>query len=215
MSRTLLFAPLFLDGPERFERNRQWFEHIKIIKPYLDFDEIYMVDNASNPDLLEKFEKYTDYSINIHNCRVRLNRNSEHGYGYWYRAFGKAAKYAIDNNYDRIVHIDTDVYPLNKRILDKVNSLDTGWNCFWSEMHQYPESIFQVICYDQLQNMYDFMTGDFLKFYPNGLAEKEIPWTNIIKDFKGDRFGEKRLLQTSDMDYYCQKPNDIIVKFNE
>lgn len=218
--KTLLFAPLFLDGEERYIRNIQWIDYIMSIKPHLKFDEIYYVDNASNPDLLECFEKHINQYqlknfIYIEKCKTRLLRNSDHGYGYWYSAFGKAVTHASLTGFSRIVHIDTDVYLLDKDICTRVNNLITGWTCFWSEMHQYPESTFQVIGKDQYKEVYEFMTRDFLKFYPNGLAELEIPWTNVIKEFKGDRYGEKNLEQTPDMDYYAQKPNDIKLKFNE
>lgn len=208
--KTLLFAPLFLDEGERLLRNTKWIDFIMDLKNkgFLHFDEILYVDNASGDEKLKQFEKhieqYKNVTITIIKCKTRLSRWSQHAYGFWYSAFGKAAKYAIDNKYEKIIHIDTDVYLLKPRICDYVNNFTTGWLCFFCPMHNYPESTFQLIGKDKFETMYEFMTRDFLEFYPNDLAETRIPWTHVEKNFVGDRYGERNLQQTPDMEFYGQ-----------
>ena len=212
--KTLLFAPLFIDGFERFERNKQWLDYMGKWASRLNYDELYYVDNASNICYLFEFEQLLTPNIKIHKFYSRLLRNTHNAYGYWYSAFAQAIKYAKQNDFDKIVHIDTDVYLLTPQIYEYVNNIRSGWSCFWSEIHQFPESTFQIICKDQFNQAETFFTRDFLKFYPDAMAEKEIPFTNVIKQFKGDRYGEKGLEQSNDMDYYGQKPNNINLVFN-
>lgn len=220
MSKTLLFAPLFIDNQERYIRNIQWLNYVISIKQHLNFNEIYYVDNVSDPNLYEKFNDnipttYPFFPITISEHKVRLERRSHLMYPYWYYAFGNALKYAIDNNFDKVLHLDTDFYLLNSNICDYINNIDKGWNTFWCSKHNFPEATFQLICQDKLEEAHEFYTRDFLAFYPDKPAETEIPFTNIIKEFKGDRFGEDNLEQTLDVDWYAQKPNNIKLKFNE
>lgn len=218
--KSLLFCPLFLSEGERLQRNLKWIDYIFSIKQYLHFDEILMVDNASNPEDLLKFENHIEQyrkqvPITIIKCKTRLFRRTEHSYGFWYSAFGKAARFAKENGFDKIAHVDSDVYLLNKRICDYVNDFKEGWLAFWCQRHNYPETTFQLIGKDKFDEMYEFMTRDFLEFYPNDIAETRIPWTHVEKGFNGDRFGEGRDVQRSEHEWYGQCPVDIVLRFNK
>lgn len=217
--KKLLFAPLFLDEGLRLERNKKWIDYIFSIKQHLKFDEILFIDNASGENKLKEFEnhisKFKPFPITIIKCKTRLLRKTAHAYGFWYSAFGKAAKYGIDNNFDIIIHCDSDVFPLNTKICNYINNFKSGWLAFWCFMYNYPETTFQLISKDKFEEMYEFMTRDFLRFYPDGLAELEIPFTHIEKGFNGDRFGEKQLQQQPDMDWFGQCPVETVIKFNE
>ncbi len=203
--KTLLFAPMFLDEGDRLERNLKWLEYYKDIKQYLNYDHIYFVDNASKQSNIDIIKKHHP-DIEINQCRVHFKRLTNNAYGYWYRAFSKAVKYAMDNNYDKIIHMDTDVFVLNSKICDYVNNYNNGWMAFWCKMHNFPESTFQIINKDQFQNAYNFYSEDFLEFYPYGIAETRLPLTHIEKRFNGDRFGEKQIEQQDNMDYFGQCP---------
>lgn len=215
--KRLLFAPLFLDEGERLQRNIKWIDYIFSIKQHLEFDEILFVDNASsdNLNIFESHIKKYNFPITIIKCDVRMSRRTSHAYSYWYRAFAKGIKYAMDNNYDALVHIDTDVYLLNNKMTDWVNSQNTGWVCQYCSMYNYPETTFQIICKDQYEKAYKWFIEDFLEFYPYAIAETKIPFTHIEKSFNGDRWGEKQLQQTKEMDWFGQCPVDTEMKFNE
>lgn len=214
--KTLLFCPLFIDNQERLERNIKWFDYYYNLKE-LKWDELYMVDNASDKKLLQEFVDHvnkTDVKGTINVCKTRLERRETHAYGYWYNAFGKAARYAKEHKFDRIIHIDSDVFVLKPELVEHINNFKEGWQAFWCSMYNYPESTFQLIGKDQFNNMYEFMTRDFLAFYPDDIAETRIPWTHVEKSFKGDRYGEKELQQDNTMSWYGQTPVKIPIKYN-
>lgn len=220
--KTLLFAPLFLDEGERLQRNIKWFDYyIPLRNKELNFDHIHMVDNASSQEKLDKFIQHIkpscgkDFSVSINRRGKRLIRWSAHAYGFWYRAFAFGIKYAMENGYDKIVHIDTDVYVLNQKICDYVNKLDSGWTSMWCEMYKYPESTFQIIYKDQFELAHRWFTEDFLEFYPTDIAETRIPWTHVEKGFVGDRYGEKNLQQTDEMDWFGQTPVNTPMRFRK
>lgn len=212
--KTLLFAPMFLDEGERLQRNLKWLSYYTENKDIVKYDHMYFVDNASKQENIDTLKRLYP-NIEILQRKVHLPRWQTHAYGYWYVAFAKAVEYAIKNGYDKIVHIDTDVYLLNQRICDYVNGLSTGWTAFWCEMYNYPETTFQVICKDQFENAHRWFTEDFLKFYPNDIAETRIPWTHIEKGFKGDRYGEKVLQQDPSMEWYGQCAPITVMRFNK
>jgi hypothetical protein len=211
--KTLLFAPCYLDGNDRLERNLKWLEYYTKL-PSLKFDEILLVDNASSEAnkkiLKEKFPQVTLIECKVHLGRPRMNQ-----YGYWYSAFGKAAKYALENGFEKIVHIDSDVFLFTDRIVDHVNSYGSGWSAFWCGIHNYPETIFQLIAgREHLAHLYEHMTRDFLSYYPNEMAETHIPFTEINKDFIGDRYPERHIFtQDPSWDYCGQVPVSMKVKW--
>lgn len=211
--KTLLFAPCYLDEGERLERNLKWLRYYKPLKEKLGYDEILLVDNGSSQSKLHTLIDENIQDLSIKHFPVHLPRLTQHAYSYWYFAFGEAAKYAIDNGFDKIIHIDTDVYLFTDKICEFVKNTNHGWTSMWCEMHKYPESTFQIIGADYLLAMKNFMTRDFLAFYPYDLAETRIPWTHIEKGFKGDRYGEKMLQQADDMHWYGQCPVNIFMTF--
>lgn len=218
--KTLMFAPMYLDEGQRLDRNIKWLRYyIPMMNKELKFDQMYFVDNASSSENVEKLlaeiRQQGQFNINFYFREVHLPRWEMHAYGYWYVAFAKAVEYAMKNGFDKIVHIDTDVYLLNQRICDYVNSLNSGWTSMWCGMYNYPESTFQVICKDQFEKAHRWFTEDFLQFYPKDIAETRIPWTHVEKGFKGDRYGERVLQQTPDMEWYGQAPVDIHLRFNK
>ena len=212
--KTLLFAPMWLDAEDRLTRNLKWLDfYTSDIKEKLGINGIFFVDNASSQENIDIIKsKHPD--VVIHRCTEFMPRASHREYPYWYRAFRIAAQYAQDNGYDKIVHIDTDVYVLSDKICTYIKSLDAGWNTFWCARHNFPESTFQIIGKDKIQEMKEWMTVGYLKHYPCD-AENVIPFTNVNKSFKGDRYGETNEKQKPDMAYYCQCPNEIMLNFNQ
>jgi SAM-dependent methyltransferase len=213
--KTLLFAPMWLDKENRLERNIKWLRYMRDndIFTKLGVDKLFFVDNASSDENIELVKQ--EYpSMTIHRCTEFLARTSHLEYPYWYRAFAIAAQYAKDNGYEKIIHIDTDVYVLSERICTHIKTLNSGWNAFWCPRHNFAESTFQVIGSDKIEEMRAWMAEGYKKHYPCD-AEHVIPWTNIIKTFDGDRYGEIRAKQIFHMDYYGQCHNDIDLVFKQ
>lgn len=211
--KTLLFAPLWL-GEDRVERNKKWLYYYD--GSLIENSEVLLVDNGSDLGRLKEFEQFASTlktKVTIIPCHVHIPRASHREYEYWYRAFRVALVYAMENNFDKIVHIDSDVYVLNKKLCNYINGLDSGWNTFWCKRHGFPESTFQIIVKDQFMSALKFFTIDYLKIFGKDDAENVIPFTNVNKEFVGDRYGELDAEQTSEMDYYCQTPNHRVLVF--
>lgn len=215
-SKTLLFAPCYLDEGERLQRNVKWLNYYDSLADNLDYDTILLVDNASSKENLWKLQARTApiFYITIEN-EVHLPRLKSNAYGYWYYAFGQAAEYAMKNNYDKILHIDTDVFLTSQKIVDWCNNTNSGWVSQWCFKYNYPESTFQIINKDSFEKMHKFMTRDFLAYYPNDMAETRIPWTHNEKSFNGDRFGEYGVMpDLTKIDWIGQTPVNWEMKFN-
>lgn len=201
--KTLLFAPCYLDEGDRLQRNLKWLKYYKDLKGNLKYDDILLVDNASSISSLQELKK--DHSdIRVLESKVHLSRLTEHAYGYWFKAFRKGISYALNNGYDKIIHCDSDVFILKQELVDYVNSINSGWNCLYCSMYDYPETTFQIIGKDKFEEAYDFFLDGFLKFYPYKIAETEIPFTHVEKGFIGDRYGELNKPQTLEMAWYGQ-----------
>jgi hypothetical protein len=211
---TILFTPCILDSEERIQRNIKWLEYYIPLQDKLGYDDIVMVDNASPNENLNalssafpqvKFIKKTD----------RIERVGHLGYEYWYRAFREAIRYARNHAYNKIIHIDSDGFLLSNRICEDVKNLNSGWNCYWCEAHKFPDTIFQIIGSDQIDNAYNFMSTGYLPHYGKRQAEDIVPFTNVNKSFIGDRYPDKGIIiQDPNWDYCAQVPLSMNIKFN-
>lgn len=220
--RTLLFAPCIVDTEERLQRNIKWLRYYAPLKDKLGYDRILLVDNASPPEFLSRLEKEIEtlgIDARISKKKIRLERIKTDAYGYWYRAFGDAAYYALDHGFDKLIHIDTDVFVFTDKICEYIKNqhyLDSpGWIGFWCDIHKYNETIFQVCTgRDNLDNMYQFMTEGFLQYYPFDIAERKVPFTHIEKNFTGDRYPERgKIVQEEKWDWCGQCPVSMKVTF--
>lgn len=209
--KVLLLAPMYLEGIG-YERYDKWLSYYIPLKDKLGYTDILFVDNASNPELIDKLE--AKYPIKVIRKTKFFGRLSANAYGYWHRAFANGYKYAIDNNYDKVIHIDSDVYLFTDRICEYVKNTNTGYVGFWCDIHNYPETIFHILGKDQFQNAEQFMREDFLEYYPYDIAETRVPFTHIEKNFIGDRFPEKGLnIQQPEWDFCGQCLVSMDVKF--
>jgi hypothetical protein len=102
-----------------------------------------------------------------------------------------AAEYAEKYGATKIIHIESDAFLISERIQEYVNNLEQEWTTFWCPRHNFAENNIQIIAGTSVQDFinwknsiksYDEYKGQFPEFF--------TPYTNIVKDFKGDRWGE-------------------------
>jgi hypothetical protein len=213
--KTLLISPMWLDSTEEdsMKRHTKWLDFIIPLKEKLGYDRIFLVDNASSQVKLDSIlTQYPD--ILIHRCSKHIPRREHLKYGYWYAALAIAGRYALDMRYEKIIYIDTDMYPMSDRMCEYTKRLTTGWTGLWCHLHKFPETNYQIIGPDKLQAFYDFHSRDFLTFYPDKDAESQTPFTRIEKGLVGDRYGEMNVAPAAGMDYYGQCRVETEVKFN-
>lgn len=105
------------------------------------------------------------------------------------------------NDYERIFYIDTDAYPLSERFRQYMLSLTSGWTAFWCPSQNFPENGIMVICKDQFEK---YKNINFLSLNKTDIAEKLMPYTQINKDFIGDRYQEYMPDLPENADYAVQ-----------
>jgi hypothetical protein len=196
--KILLFCTSFSDN-EYLWNNR----YIKWLKFYnsinLNSNKILMIDDGSpvvpniesvsitnSNNLNEEDREYKNSIIRFPN---HLGRRGVLDYPGWFRSFSFACEYAKKFNYKKVIHIESDVFLLSDKIINYINDLDSGWNSFMCSRYSFPESGIQIICKDQIDNLYEFYNKDY-NLYKNFPIERLIPFTNVSDNFIGDRYGE-------------------------
>lgn len=122
----------------------------------------------------------------------RLGRNNTHSYPGWWRSFLHSVDVAQQIGADRIIHIESDAFLLSERIYKYIRGCKSGWNVMWASRFNMPETAIQVICNDQFDALRSFQDKSQAEL-DSDIAEKQLPFTCINKDFIGERYGEFRI----------------------
>ncbi len=118
-----------------------------------------------------------------------LGRQSGAAYPGWWRSFFHSLDLARAMGAEKIVHIESDAYVLRPRLAEFLNGLRTGWHVLWIPTYGMPETAIQVICADQFQQ-FDAFRSDPGNQINERIAEHILPFTDIHKEFIGDRYSE-------------------------
>jgi hypothetical protein len=143
---------------------------------------------------------------NFHTFKTHLGRVNIHNFPGWFRSFVYSVEIARKFNFKRIIHIESDFFILKRGLFEDLNTINSGWNVFWSAKYNMPETALQVICEDQFDSVlktyriYQGMNKDAQAI------ETILPFTNIIKNYIGDRYGGDNRPVDDFMDYYAQFP---------
>jgi hypothetical protein len=121
----------------------------------------------------------------------RLGRPALLHYPGWWRSFLHSVVVARDYGCERIVHIESDSFVLSRRMAAFVQERRTGWTAFWCPRWRFPETCIQVICADQFDTMHRMLEGGWDR-YAGQLAERVLPFTEVVREPHGNRYGEYR-----------------------
>lgn len=121
----------------------------------------------------------------------RLGRTAVNDYPGWWRSFLFSVLVARHYRCQRIVHIESDAYVLTRRMVDFINSRRTGWTAFWCPRWNFPETGIQVVCEDRFDAMRGMWDAGWARF-AGQYAERLLPFTEVVKDPHGNRYGEFR-----------------------
>jgi hypothetical protein len=183
-----------------------YYEHLLIIddaSPVIpDWKDVAIVKQGPLPTICSN--KPTIYTFD-----KRLGRQSISCYPGWFRSFMYSATYAETYGFNKIVHIEADSFVISDRMSKYINSLTEGWTTFWCPKYNFPEPCIQVIAGDSLKEFFKWNNKKipYLGNYHNKLAENYLPFTNIVKDFYGDRWGESDTEPPKEADYATQMKN--------
>jgi len=135
----------------------------------------------------------------------RYGRSSLSVYPGWWRSFSFSSELAKTYGFPKIIHVESDAYVLSRRMAGALGRIDSGWNVAWCPRWQMPECSIQVIGQDSISALnYYWQAGESFWFDSFKMAERILPFTRILKEFKGDRFGEYRRTVPANVDFVCQ-----------
>lgn len=208
--KTALVTPCFLEGKDllgndRLIRNRRYLEYYARIEKEIGFDQIFLFDNASTEDSIQKLGSSTiAANIDLLRFRERLERGpGPHDYPYCWRAL-YAIREIINLGFEKIISIDSDGFVLTKRLAEFIRKSDNGWVSFWCENGKHPESSLHILnrnAFPIFQNYTRTPWEDRVGV----MMETDLPFTDVRQEFRCGRFGEIGAPpQDISMDYYGQ-----------
>lgn len=138
----------------------------------------------------------------------RYGRSSISVYPGWWRSFSFSSQLARNYGFEKILHIESDAYVLSHRMAKTLRAIGAGWNVLWCPRWKFPECSIQIIGKDSIPALSRYWRAGrkfWFKDRDNSeFAERILPFTNIIKSFRGDRFGEYRRTVPANVDFLCQ-----------
>lgn len=230
---SFLFCTSYIDKNDiRFDplRYRKWIDYYAAIKEDLGIDHIFMIDDGSADPSLEQSPLVNILSaeddlpdelpdkINIITFKEHLGRPSIEEHMGWWRSFTYSIKIAEKYGFEKIIHIESDFYIVSERLINFIHSLKEGWSSLYSSHFNFPETAIQIICRDSFYLLEKArQTAEAAHYRINQLAEHTLPFTNVCKDFTGDRIGEMLVLkqwvfnenQINELDFYGQLPTNV------
>jgi hypothetical protein len=197
--KTLIFCTAWSTSSDRWHNLfGRWINHLE--DSDLEYDQILLIDDGSPmlPDwdgvriVRENAMPDTcdDHAV-IYHFNENLGRGDELDYPGWYRSFMFAAEWAERYGFDKIIHIESDAFLISERIVNYVNNLSDQWTTFWCPRHDFPENNIQIIAGSSVQDFIDWKNEKIpYEHYRGRCAEYYTPYTNVVKAFYGDRWGE-------------------------
>jgi hypothetical protein len=213
--KTLLFCTSYAQTPQVWDRRyRKWRDFFAAGR--LRADQTLLIDDGSPVlpswravKLLEQLpERQAADKTVLYHFKDNLGRSGIRTYPGWYRSFAFAATYALRYGFAKVVHVESDCFIYSERMFDFVNGLDSGWTAFWCPLWQFPETCIQVICEDQFEAYAKLSTVSYAQELADKPIEMLLPFTQVRKDFVGDRYGEYVQWVPEDADYGCQIPEE-------
>jgi hypothetical protein len=193
----ILFCTSYIkDEAAWYRRYQHWLRHYSSMD--LGADRLLLIDDCS---------PFTPVGVKVHNIGThsplpgdrqlilrfhdRLGRSGLLSYPGWWRSFLHALNVAKELGADKIIHIESDAFILSEELAKHIRSIQSGWTTLWSNHYRIPETAIQVICEDQFSAMESFKNMP-LEELAGKFAEKILPFTEVDKQFKGDRYGDIR-----------------------
>jgi hypothetical protein len=214
----------------RVERHIKWLDYYEKILNLLEVDKIVLVDNASDHSNIFNLSPKTltnatiDFScswhnndfvreyLDIHRFDDHLPRKSCLEYPYIWRGTDYVKQIIKKYNPDKIIMTDTDCFIMNSEMCEFIKNMDSGWNVFWCKRYGFPEAALSVLCKDSFHLLDEFFK-DGWETKNNVAAELVFPYTGVIKEAIGDRYGEYTNEIPKDADFACQIPVEMKVEF--
>lgn len=197
--RTLLFCTSYVgDEAEWNSRYARWVDFYE--RHDMGAEQLFLIDDASphapRVGKIPCLDAQTELSQACHRVQLlrfqnRLGRSARAVYPGWWRSFTHAAKLARALGARKLIHVESDAFILSQRLRDRLQSIEEGWSVLWGSLHEMPETAIQVICEDQFDALHAFGDGRW-SAHDGRYAEHVLPFTQVIKEFQGDRYSEMK-----------------------
>lgn len=182
-------------------RYKRWINYNLALLDDLKADRLFLIDDGGNVEddsfkiIQKKLPNQLTDKVYLYRFDNNLGRRSLHDYPGWWRSFLFAIEIAGKYGYNKIIHIESDYFVLSDKLKTFIRDVDQGWNCMYSDFFQFPEPAIQVICEDAFDN-FRAVREELREngYQATGSAEGTLPFTNVQKNFVGDRIGEIQVL---------------------
>jgi hypothetical protein len=197
--KTLIFCTSLLTDESLF-RYASWWNYYH--KKFPDADFLIANDGPLNNSTLTKLKSMVEFKITNKNFIVFKNKlgRLDHYHWGWLRSFKAALTHGAQQNYDKVVHIESDAIILSDKLIQFINNENSGWKCLFTQKYGFPESAIQIMNKDSF-GLINTIPSEEYNF------EKIIELTfkfRPIRNFIGDRYGEDGCLPEHKIDYVCQ-----------
>lgn len=236
-TQSLLFSTCYREKGKHgasHERYRRWITYYTLRREAFGSPYLCLIDDGSPINLLKqlglpvfliskdkRFPKELPAEGCIFTFQEHLGRLSMSEYPGWWRSFSFSGELAKHYQLNRVLHIESDAYILSQRLALWLSTVQSGWNVLFTPRWGWPESQIQSIVGDNLKKLRAYYTqGESWWFHPRGYreyAEFLLPFTKIVKRFKGDRYtdydGAKLSQYPKDADFVTQA--HLSMRFNK
>lgn len=202
--RTLLFCTAWASDQAHMDgRVGKWLKHHAGL-PYPRETKLAVIGDGIATEIAWPHGDYHRVNLEPH-----LGRPSHLDYPGWWRSFAHSAHVARELGCERIWHCESDFMLCSWRMICRMNEIEEGWVAFWCGRHSMPETGVQVISHHYFDTLAAF--GQRINTLGGIHAEHVIPFTSIIRDMVGDRFGEAGTPPEAIpmVDYYGQRPGEM------
>lgn len=195
--RTLVFCTSYVEDMEVWEnRHYRWVKALN--ESHLKFDQALIFDDGSPamPNAALGFQVMNEGDVMssaqktvLWHFSERLGRESLLNFPGWWRSFAAAAQWAQQNNFEKIIHLESDAFLISPRIINYMNDVDNSWVTMYSPRYSFPEIAIQAMAGEGLKKYIDFSKNDY-DVLRGKVHENIIPVSQVNKNFVGDHYGE-------------------------
>ena len=230
--KTFLFCTSYFDNEadyrHRYSKWAAYYSNIELTKD----KPVLMIDDGSDLSLVEEEHfavikasditedtKFNTEKVNFitfdEKAPLHHEGQAANSAGWW-RSYLFSLEIAKKLNFEKIIHVESDLYLISVKIREFIDSQEEGWASFLCNKYHWPESSLQIICKDQFEE-FETLSKDLNALgltmidEARGPAENLIPFSTLLAGFNGSRYGETMVAQMAGMDYFAQCRNQTII----
>lgn len=202
--RSFIFCTSCIRNNSQFhhvDRYNRWVNYYLPLMERLEADRLFLLDDGGLdgktliPCIHDELPDELEHPVNLFRFTEGLGRKTIADFPGWWRSFLFSMEIAIKYDYRKIIHIESDFFVVSSKLKRFIRETDQGWNSLYSHFHQFPETGIQIIGENVFPLFNDLKSSlQSSNYSTNTVAEQLIPFTNIKKNFIGDRIGEPHVL---------------------